>query len=76
MAVVFQNPTDGQVYRFMIRQGTAGTKTITSWPQMDGTTGVWLGGGTAGTLSTAANKRDVVTLWYENGIYLGSYLNG
>jgi hypothetical protein len=43
---------------------------------MDGTNGFWLGGGTAGTLSTAAGKRDVATFWYENSIYLGSYLNG
>jgi hypothetical protein len=76
MVVVFQNPTDGQVYRFMIRQGTAGTATITNWAQMDGTNGIWLGGGTAGTLSTAAGKRDVVTVWYVNSLYMASYLNG
>jgi hypothetical protein len=76
MKVAFSNPADGQVYRFAIRQGTAGTATITGWTQMDGTNGFWLGGGTAGTLSTAAGKRDVATFWYENSIYLGSYLNG
>lgn len=76
MVVAFSNPTEGGVYRFQIRQGTAGTATIASWTQMDGTNGFWLNGGTAGTLSTAAGKRDVVTIWYVNSVYMASYVNG
>ena len=75
--VTFSNPTEGQVYRFRIVQGTQGTKSIaqgtTGWPQLAGTNGTWLGGGTSPNVSTSANVSDVVTIWYVNGYYLASF---
>jgi hypothetical protein len=75
--VTFANPTEGQVYRFLIQQASAGTKTLaqgtTGWPGIAGTNGTWLGGGTSPTLSTAGSSRDVITIWYVNGYYLASF---
>jgi hypothetical protein len=77
MTVTFANPTGGQVYRFMVKQGTSGTSTITSWPSLNGTAGFWLQSGTAGTtmpaISQFAGARDVITIWYVDGVYLASF---
>lgn len=69
--VTFTNPTEGQVYRLLLIQGSGGSKTITTWPTM-----TWLGGGSAPTLSTTEGKADAVTIWYVNGVYYGSLAKG
>ena len=75
----FQNPTEGQVYRIRIVQAATGTKSwgagTVGWPLIAGTNGTWLGGGTAGTCSSAASANDAVTVWYVNGFYLASLIN-
>jgi hypothetical protein len=63
--VTFANPVDGQVYRFIIIQGSGGSKTITTWPTIK-----WAGGA-APTLSTTAAYIDIVTLLYCNSVYYG-----
>lgn len=60
----FANPEEGGRYIILVTQGTGGNKTLT-WPTIK-----WRGG-TAPTLSTAANKVDIITLVYANGSYYG-----
>lgn len=59
--VTMANPLDGGRYVFLIKQDGSGSRTITTWPA----TVVWLGGGLAPVLSTAANAMDIVTLVYD-----------
>jgi len=65
--VTFANPVDGQVYRFIIIQGSGGSKTITTWPT------IYWSGGRAPTLSTAGNSIDIVTLLYIGTTYYGDF---
>lgn len=60
----FTNPKEGGRYIILVTQGTGGNKTLT-WPTIK-----WKGG-TAPTLSTAANKVDIITLVYANTSYYG-----
>jgi len=61
--VTFANPVAGMVYRFIIIQGSGGSKTITTWPTIK-----W-SGGSAPTLTATAGQADIVTLIYVNGNY-------
>ena len=58
----FANPVNGQVYRIGITQDATGSRTVT-WPTIK-----WAGG-SAPTLTTTANKSDIVTLLYSDGAY-------
>jgi len=62
--VTFANPKEGARYVLAIKQPAGGSKTIT-WPTI-----TWRGG-TAPTLTTTANKTDLITLIYINGVYYG-----
>jgi hypothetical protein len=55
-AVTFSNYVDGQILRLVVCQDGTGSRTITSWPAV-----VLWSGGTAPTLTTTANKCDVVS---------------
>lgn len=61
----FANPKDGGRYLIALKQDATGSRTVT-WPTI-----VWAGG-TAPTLTTTANKTDLVTLVYLNGSYYGN----
>lgn len=61
--VTFANPVNGQVYRLRLLQGNGGSKTITTWPDIN-----WQGG-SAPTLSTSVGLADWVTLVYWNSTY-------
>lgn len=64
----FSNPVSGAAYTLILKQDATGSRTAT-WPA-----GVQWPGGTAPTLSTAANSIDVVTLVY-NGLDTEYYAN-
>lgn len=58
--VTFSNPKDGARYVFMVKQDGTGSRTITTWPA----TVLWPGG-TAPTLTTGANKVDIIGCVYD-----------
>ena len=60
--VTFANGLDGGKYTLIIKQGSGGSKTITTWP----TTVRWPGGGTAPTLTTTAGQTDYVGFIYND----------
>lgn len=64
------NPADGQVIRIRLIQDTSGSRTLVGW----GNAYDW-GGGSAPTLSTAANKTDIVAFEYMATTVNGSPLN-
>lgn len=58
---------DGQKVEVIVRQDATGGRTITTWPA-----GVKWPGGTAPTLTSGANKADVIVLWrLAGGEYFG-----
>lgn len=58
--VTFSNPKDGARYLLMVKQDGTGSRTITSWPA----TILWAGG-SAPTLTTTANKVDIIGCVYD-----------
>lgn len=60
----FANPKQGFRYIIAVKQDATGSRTIT-WPTI-----TWAGG-TAPTLTTGANKTDIITLIYMNSAYYG-----
>jgi ribosomal subunit interface protein len=60
-AIAFSNQVAGQVLRLMICQDGTGSRTVTAWPAS-----VQWNGGTAPTLTTTANKCDVVSFLGTN----------
>lgn len=62
----FANPVDGGRYSILLRQDATGSRTIT-WPG----TVLW-SGGTAPTLTTTANKTDIVTFIWNGTSYFGT----
>jgi len=60
----FTNPKEGGRYLICLKQDATGSRTIT-WPTI-----TWAGG-TAPTLTTTANKMDIITLVYANSTYYG-----
>lgn len=60
----FINPKSGGRYLIFLKQDTTGSRTVT-WPTI-----IWRGG-TAPTLTTAANKTDLITLVYDGTSYYG-----
>ena len=60
----FANPKDGGRYVIILAQDATGSRTIT-WPTIK-----WQGG-TAPTLTTTANKKDIITIVYDGTDYLG-----
>lgn len=65
--LTFANPKDGARYLLALIQDGTGSRTITTWPTIK-----WRGGA-APTLTTGANKIDLITLIYINGVYYGNY---
>ena len=63
--VAFSSPYEGMVGRFIVVQGSGGSKTITGWPTVK-----W-SGGTVGSLTVSEGKADVFTFLYANGNYYG-----
>ena len=61
--VTFSGAVAGQVYRFIIKQDSGGSKTITTWPTIK-----WAGG-SAPTLTTTGSKADIVTILYDGTDY-------
>jgi len=61
----FANPKDGGRYLIALKQDATGSRTVT-WPTI-----TWAGG-SAPTLTTTANKTDLITLVYLNGVYYGN----
>ena len=64
----FVNPVNGQVYRIRVTQDATGSRTVT-WPTI-----TWAGGSVP-TLTTTANKSDIITLLYSNGAYYADCVN-
>lgn len=62
----FSNPKEGGRYILKIKQDGTGSRLIT-W---SGMTVQWRGG-TAPTLTTTANKADIITFIYMGGVYFG-----
>jgi len=60
----FANPKDGGRYLIRLKQDATGSRTVT-WPTI-----IWRGG-TAPTLTTTANKVDLITLIYDGTSYYG-----
>lgn len=61
----FTNPTAGHYYTFVLTQDGTGSRLVT-WPTIK-----WVGG-TAPTLSTAASKIDIITVYTDGTTYYGS----
>lgn len=64
--LTLSNPITGLFYFIKAIQDATGSRTIT-WPG----TVLW-SGGTAPTLTTTANKRDIITLWWDGTNYFGT----
>ena len=64
----FSNPNAGATYILIIKQNGAGSYTI-NWPG----TVAW-SGGSAPTMTAAADKYDVFTFIYDGSKYFGSYI--
>lgn len=64
--LTLSNPITGLFYFIKAKQDATGSRTIT-WPG----TVLWAGG-TAPTLTTTANKIDLITLWYDGTNYFGT----
>lgn len=62
------NPVAGQTYTIRIIQDSTGSRTITTWP----TNSKWPNG-TTPTLSTVANRYDIVVFYYDGTNYYGTY---
>jgi hypothetical protein len=62
------NPVAGQTYTIRIIQDGTGSRTITTWP----TNSKWPNG-TTPTLSTVANRYDLVVFYYDGTNYYGTY---
>lgn len=62
--ITFANPIAGARYLLAITQDTSGSRTIT-WPTIK-----WQGG-TTPTLTTTANKTDLIALYYDGTSYYG-----
>ncbi len=60
----FSNPKAGGRYLIVIKQDATGSRTVT-WPTIK-----WKGG-TTPTLTTTANKKDLITIVYDGTDYLG-----
>lgn len=60
----FANPVAGQKYQIFLKQDGTGSRTVT-WPTIS-----WAGG-SAPTLTTTANKTDIITLEYVGTTYYG-----
>jgi hypothetical protein len=67
--ITFTNQVAGQVYRLILLQGTGGFM-ITTWPTI-----TWMGGSGAPTLSSSANKADILTFLVCGGITYGDCRN-
>lgn len=65
--ISFSNPAPGATYTIILVQDGNGSRTVT-WPTIK-----WAGGSTP-TLSTAANKTDIVTLVYDGSSYYGVFV--
>jgi hypothetical protein len=63
------NASAGQTMVYYLKQDATGSKTVT-WP-----TTTWLEGGTAPTLTTTANKTDVIVRYFDGTVYWG-YVGG
>lgn len=63
--VTFANPKSGAVYRLYLKQDGTGNRTV-NWPTIK-----WQGG-SAPTLTTAANKTDIITVVWDGTDYFGS----
>ena len=61
----FANPKSGARYSIIIKQDATGSRTVT-WPTIK-----WAGG-TTPTLTTTANKYDIVTFIYDGTSYFGT----
>jgi hypothetical protein len=68
--LTMSNPTSGQVYRMWFIQNASGGASAAPLPTFSPT--VTWAGGTAPTLTTTANKRDIVTCYYSAA--LSAYL--
>lgn len=64
------NPVVGATYLIQVFQDGTGGRTITTWP----TGTLWIGG-TAPTLTSTANARDVITFYYDGTNFIGTYGN-
>lgn len=59
------NASAGQTMVYYLKQDSTGSRTVT-WP-----TTTWLEGGTAPTLTTTANKTDIIVRYYDGSVYWG-----
>lgn len=64
--LTLSNPITGLFYFIKAKQDSTGSRIIT-WPG----TVLW-SGGTAPTLTTTANKTDLITLWWDGTNYFGT----
>lgn len=65
--LAFSNDQDGQTFKLLLTQDATGSRTVT-WPA-----GIKWAGGSAPTLTTTANKGDLVTIHrLASGSYLGT----
>lgn len=62
--LTFANPVEGGSYILIVQQDSIGSRLVT-WPTIK-----WKAG-TAPTLTTTANKHDIITLLYAGGAYYG-----
>lgn len=62
------NPVQGEIYLIKIIQDGTGSRTITTWP----TNTKWPGG-TAPTLTTTANRYDIITFYYDGTNFNGNF---
>lgn len=61
------NDAVGQKFSIILQQDATGSRTVTWW------SGILWAGGVAPTLTTTANKRDVLTFWkLSAGVYIGA----
>jgi hypothetical protein len=63
--ITFANPVSGGRYLLIIVQDATGSRTIASWPTIKWT------GGLAPTLTTTANKADMISITYDGTSYYG-----
>jgi hypothetical protein len=67
-SLAISNPVSGYTYTIRIIQGSGGNKTITTYP----VTTKWLNG-LPPSYSTSAGDMDIISFYYEGGVFYGSW---
>jgi len=65
ITVTFTGALPGQTCELLVKQDATGSRTITTWPTIK-----WAGG-SAPTLTTTANKSDMIVLKYDGASFWG-----